>query len=106
VVDDVVVVVAGAGVSTTVVHEVKSAVATARSGVTIISFFIVEVVSFMDRSAQVPLADVFRGKISALIFGPVERALRRTMARNGGAAATLKHRAAERSIHLVVHAAP
>ena len=41
---DVVVVVAGAGVSTTVVHEVKSAVATARSGVTIISFFIVEVV--------------------------------------------------------------
>jgi hypothetical protein len=37
----VVVVVAGVGFSTTVVHEVKSAVATTRSGVTIISFFIV-----------------------------------------------------------------
>jgi hypothetical protein len=41
---DVVVVVVGAGFSTTVVHEVNSAVATARSGVTIISFFIVGVV--------------------------------------------------------------
>jgi hypothetical protein len=40
----VVVVVAGTGFSTTVVHEVSSAVATARSGVTIISFFIVGVV--------------------------------------------------------------
>jgi hypothetical protein len=40
----VVVVVAGTGFSTTVVHEVNSAVATARSGVTIISFFIVGVV--------------------------------------------------------------
>jgi hypothetical protein len=40
---DVVVVVVGTGFSTTVVHEVKS-MATARSGVTIISFFIVEVV--------------------------------------------------------------
>ena len=40
-----VVVVVGAGFSTTVVHEVKNR-ATARSGVTIISFFIVEVVSF------------------------------------------------------------
>jgi hypothetical protein len=39
----VVVVVVGAGVSTTVVHEVRSAAATA-SGVRIISFFIVEVV--------------------------------------------------------------
>jgi hypothetical protein len=38
-----VVVVTGTGFSTTVVHEVKNA-ATARSGVTIISFFIVEVV--------------------------------------------------------------
>jgi hypothetical protein len=42
---DVVVVVAGTGFSTTVVHEVKQR-ATASSGVTIISFFIVEVVSF------------------------------------------------------------
>jgi hypothetical protein len=39
----VVVVLVGAGVSTTVVHEVKSAAANA-SGVRIISFFIVEVV--------------------------------------------------------------
>ena len=39
----VVVVVAGVGVSTTVVHEVSSAAATA-SGVRIMSFFIVEVV--------------------------------------------------------------
>jgi hypothetical protein len=44
VVDCVVVVVVGTGFSTTVVHEVKSAVVTARSGVTIISFFIVGVV--------------------------------------------------------------
>jgi hypothetical protein len=41
---DVVVVVAGTGFSTTVVHEVNSAVATVRSGVTIISFFIVGIV--------------------------------------------------------------
>jgi hypothetical protein len=40
----VVVVVVGAGFSTTVVHEVRSTAATARSGVRIISFFIVEVV--------------------------------------------------------------
>jgi hypothetical protein len=40
----VVVVVVGAGFSTTVVHEVRSTEATARSGVRIISFFIVEVV--------------------------------------------------------------
>jgi hypothetical protein len=40
-----VVVVVGVGFSTTVVHEVKNR-ATARSGVTIMSFFIVEVVSF------------------------------------------------------------
>jgi hypothetical protein len=36
----VVVVVAGAGFSTTVVHEVRSTAATARTGVRIISFFI------------------------------------------------------------------
>ena len=40
----VVVVVVGAGFSTTVVHEVRSTAATARSGVRIISFFIVGVV--------------------------------------------------------------
>ena len=40
----VVVVVVGAGFSTTVVHEVRSTAATASSGVRIISFFIVEVV--------------------------------------------------------------
>jgi hypothetical protein len=44
VVVDVVVVVGVTGFSTTVVHEVKNR-ATASSGVTIISFFIVEVVS-------------------------------------------------------------
>jgi hypothetical protein len=60
---DVVVVVVGAGFSTTVVHEVKNR-ATASSGVTIISFFIVGVVSFKDNSAQVPRPDVFRAKIS------------------------------------------
>jgi len=42
--DCVVVVVVGAGFSTTVVHEVRSTAATANSGVRIISFFIVEVV--------------------------------------------------------------
>ena len=67
----VVVVVAGVGFSTTVVHEVNSAVATARSGVRIISFFIVGVVSFMDRSSQVVLPDVFRAKISELISRPI-----------------------------------
>jgi len=40
----VVVVVVGAGFSTTVVHEVKRTAAAASIGVTIISFFIVEVV--------------------------------------------------------------
>jgi hypothetical protein len=40
----VVLVVVGAGFSTTVVHEVRSTAATARTGVRIISFFIVEVV--------------------------------------------------------------
>jgi hypothetical protein len=40
----VVLVVVGTGFSTTVVQEVKSAAATARRGVTIISFFIVGVV--------------------------------------------------------------
>ena len=45
VVDVVVVVLVGAGFSTTVVHEVRARAA-ARSGVRMISFFIVEVVSF------------------------------------------------------------
>ena len=40
----VVVVVVGAGFSTTVVHEVRSMAATASSGVSMISFFIVKVV--------------------------------------------------------------
>jgi hypothetical protein len=48
VVEVVVVVVAGAGFSTTVVHEVR-AKATARSGVRMISFFIVGMVSFTAR---------------------------------------------------------
>jgi hypothetical protein len=48
VVDVVVVVVAGAGFSTTVVHEVR-AKATTRSGVRMISFFIVGMVSFTAR---------------------------------------------------------
>ena len=95
-----VVVVVGVGFSTTVVHEVNSAVATARSGVTIISFFIVGVVSFMDRSSQVVLPDVFLAKISKLISRWVDRALRRAMLRNAGGAADFEHRAAERPIHL------
>jgi len=45
VVDVVVVVVVGTGFSTTVVHEVRAS-ATASRGVRMISFFIVEVVSF------------------------------------------------------------
>jgi hypothetical protein len=57
----VVVVVAGAGFSTTVVHDVNS-MATAKSGVRIISFFIVGVVSFNNTSAQMPQPDVFRAK--------------------------------------------
>ena len=40
----VVVVVVGAGFSTTVVHEVRSTAVTARNGVRMISFFIIEVV--------------------------------------------------------------
>jgi hypothetical protein len=48
VVEVVVVVVAGAGFSTTVVHDVR-AKATARSGVRMISFFIVGLVSFTAR---------------------------------------------------------
>ena len=66
----VVVVVAGAGFSTTVVHEVK-ATAIARIGVRIISFFIVEVVSFPDNSAQMPQPDVFRAKIFGIYFALV-----------------------------------
>jgi S1-C subfamily serine protease len=49
VVDWVVVVVLGAGFSTTVVHEVRSTAAHARSGVRMISFFIVGIVSFTAR---------------------------------------------------------
>jgi hypothetical protein len=60
VVDCVVVVVVGTGFSTTVVQEVR---ATARSGMRMISFFIVGVVYFKDNSAQVPRPDVFRAKI-------------------------------------------
>jgi diacylglycerol kinase family enzyme len=59
----VVVVVAGTGFSTTVVHEVRSTETTRTNGMKMISFFIVEVVSFKDQSAQVPEADVFRTKI-------------------------------------------
>jgi hypothetical protein len=44
IVSDCVVVVVGAGFSTTVVHEARSTAATASSGVRIMSFFIVEVV--------------------------------------------------------------
>jgi hypothetical protein len=64
----VVVVVLGAGFSTTVVHEVR-AKATARSGVRMISFFIVGMVSFTADSVQVSRPDVFRTKIFILIFG-------------------------------------
>jgi len=54
-----VVVVVGTGFSTTVVQEVR-AKATARSGVRIISFFIVEVVPSQNHSVQMPQPDVFR----------------------------------------------
>jgi hypothetical protein len=99
----VVVVVAGTGFSTTVVQEVINA-ATARSGVTIISFFIVGVVSFMDRSSQVVLPDVFLAKISKLIDGgsraPTRDAEKWRRSRD------FKHRAAERSTTSVIDAAP
>jgi hypothetical protein len=61
VVEVVVVVVAGAGFSTTVVHELRAR-ATARSGVRMISFFIVGMVSFTADSVQVFRPDVFRTK--------------------------------------------
>jgi hypothetical protein len=67
VVEVVVVVVVGAGFSTTVVHEV-SITATARSGVRMISFFIVGIVSFTANSAQVSRPDVFRKKIFPINF--------------------------------------
>jgi membrane-anchored protein YejM (alkaline phosphatase superfamily) len=56
-----VVVVVGVGFSTTVVQEVK-AKATARSGIRMISFFIVGVVPSLNHSAQMPQPDVFRAK--------------------------------------------
>jgi len=56
-----VVVVVGAGFSTTVVHEFKSMV-TARSGMRMISFFIVGVVPSQNHSAQMPQPDVFRAQ--------------------------------------------
>ena len=64
-VDWVVVVVVGTGFSTTVVHEFKS-MPTARSGIRMISFFIVGVVSFKDDSPQMPQPDVFRAKFSEI----------------------------------------
>jgi membrane-anchored protein YejM (alkaline phosphatase superfamily) len=54
-----VVVVVGTGFSTTVVQEVR-AKATARSGVRMISFFIVGVVPSQNHSPQMPQPDVFR----------------------------------------------
>ena len=51
----------GAGFSTTVVQEVR-AKATARSGVRMISFFIVGVVPSQNHSAQMPQPDVFRAQ--------------------------------------------
>jgi hypothetical protein len=62
-----VVVVVGAGFSTTVVHEFKS-MATARSGMRMISFFIVGVVPSLNHSAQMPQPDVFRVKFSEYKF--------------------------------------
>jgi len=58
---EVVVVVAGAGFSTTVVHELKSIAATAITGVRIISFFIVEVV---------PSSSIRRRFLGQMYFGP------------------------------------
>jgi hypothetical protein len=63
-----VVVVAGTGFSTTVVHEFKS-MATARSGITKISFFIVGVVPSKTSSSQMPQPDVFRAKFLNFNFG-------------------------------------
>jgi len=56
-----VVVVVGVGFSTTVVQEFR-AKATAKSGVRMISFFIVGVVPSQNHSAQMPKPDVFRAQ--------------------------------------------
>jgi hypothetical protein len=57
-----VVVVVGVGFSTTVVQEFR-AKATAKSGIRMISFFIVGVVPSIMQSMQMPQPDVFRVKI-------------------------------------------
>ena len=67
-----VVVVVGTGFSTTVVQEVR-AKATARSGVRMISFFIVGMVSFTADSVQVSRPDVFRTKFFEFNFRPQGR---------------------------------
>ena len=63
-----VVVVVGTGFSTTVVQEVR-AKATARSGVRMISFFIVGVVPSKNPSAQMPQPDVFRAQFFEILLG-------------------------------------
>jgi hypothetical protein len=61
-VEVVVVVVGATGFSTTVVHEVNK-MATANSGMRVISFFIVGIgFPSQDTSAQMPQPDVFRAK--------------------------------------------
>jgi hypothetical protein len=61
-VEVVVVVVGATGFSTTVVHEVNK-MATAKSGMRMISFFIVGIgFSSQETSAQMPQPDVFRAK--------------------------------------------
>jgi hypothetical protein len=74
---DVVVVVVGAGFSTTVVHEVRSTAATARSGVTIISFFIVGVVPSKTIRRRFLCQTYFWRRFCNYL--EVDRALRRAM---------------------------
>lgn len=65
----VVEVVVGVGFSTTVVHEFKS-MATAKSGITMISFFIViGVVPSQNHSAQMPQPDAFRADFFCDLLG-------------------------------------
>ena len=82
-------VLAGTGFSTTVVQAARS-MATASSGVRMISFFIVEVVSFHYDSLQVPRPDVFRQKIFCIWRHACARPPESSDAGNRAKAATLK----------------
>jgi hypothetical protein len=75
----VVVVVVGAGFSTTVVHEVKSTAAQARSGVRMISFFIVGIVPSRSIRRRFLGQMYFEGRFfgkSTLVLDPRSQLLR------------------------------